>query len=109
MERVTDSRTASRRKTPACHNQHPVGCPGNRDFARKRELWKCRAVESVESQKQASHPFPRALGNLAQDGEIPTFPPLRRRRRMEKWKNQKQVFHFPTASIPLFQNEQERA
>ena len=34
------------------------------------------AVESVESQKQASHPFHETLGNLAKGDEIPTFPQL---------------------------------
>ena len=37
------------------------------------------------------------------DAEIPTFPQIRRRRRMEKWKTKSRFSHFPTASIPLSQ------
>src|SRR5437879_2026801 len=47
------------------------------------------------------------LGISPKAGEIPTFPQLRRRWRMEKW-NQKQVFHFPTASVYLSQNKKPR-
>jgi hypothetical protein len=52
------------------------------------------AVESVESQKQASHSFHEPLGNLAQrrqDSHIPTA----RAKPSGKVENQKQVFHFP--------------
>jgi hypothetical protein len=54
------------------------------------------AEESVESQKQASHPFHEPLGNLAQkrrDFHIPTA----RATRSGKVENQKQVSHFPLA------------
>jgi hypothetical protein len=54
------------------------------------------AVESVESQKQASPSFHRPLEISPKTGEIPTFPQLRRLRR-GKLENQKQVSHFPTA------------
>ena len=55
------------------------------------------AVESVESQKQASHSFHEPLGNLAKrrrDFHIPTA----QAKRSGKVENQKQVFHFP---LPL--------
>jgi len=55
------------------------------------------AVESVESQKQASHTFHEPLGNLAKrrrDFHIPTA----QAKRSGKVENQKQVFHFP---LPL--------
>jgi hypothetical protein len=54
-------------------------------------------VESVESQKQASHSFHELLGNLAKskrDFHIPTA----QAKRSGKLENQKQVFHFP---LPL--------
>jgi hypothetical protein len=55
------------------------------------------AVESVESQRQASHSFHEPLGNLAprrRDSHIPTALA----KRSGKVENQKQVSHFP---IPL--------
>ena len=55
------------------------------------------AVESVESQKQASHSFHEPLGNLAKrrrDSHISTAPAARADGKVE---NQKQVSHFPTA------------
>jgi len=55
------------------------------------------AVESVESQKQASHSFHELLGNLAKSSEISTFPTAQAKR-SGKLENQKQVFHFP---LPL--------
>ena len=54
------------------------------------------AMESVESQKQASPSFHSPLEISPKAGEIPTFPQLRRLRR-GKVENQKQVSHFPTA------------
>ena len=48
------------------------------------------------------------LGISPTAGEIPTFPQLRRRGRMEKWKDQKQVFHFPTATASLSKQKQGR-
>ena len=42
-------------------------------------------------------------------GEIPTFPQLRRTKADGKVENQKQVSHFPTASIPLSTKEQNRS
>src|SRR5882724_1044586 len=54
------------------------------------------AVESVESQRQASPSFHSPLGISPKAGEIPTFPQLRRLRR-GKVENQNQVSHFPTA------------
>jgi hypothetical protein len=54
------------------------------------------AVESVESQKQASPSFHSPLEISPKAGEIFTFPQLRRLRR-GKVENQRQVSHFPTA------------
>jgi hypothetical protein len=44
----------------------------------KRALWKCRAVESVESQKPASPSFHEPLESSPKAGELPTFPQRRR-------------------------------
>jgi hypothetical protein len=66
------------------------------------------AVESVESQKQASHSFHEPLGNLAngrRDSHISTAPATRADGKVE---NQKQVFHFPTAPIPLSQEKTQK-
>ena len=67
------------------------------------------AVESVESQRQASHSFHEPLGNRAKrrrDSHISTAPTTRADGKVE---NQKQVFHFPTAPIPLSQNNTKTA
>ena len=59
------------------------------------------AVESVESQRQASPSSHEPLGNLAKggrDSHIPTAPAPTADGKLE---NQKQVFQFPTATIPL--------
>ena len=59
------------------------------------------AVESVESQKQASPSFHEPLGNLAKrrrDSHISTAPTTRADGKVE---NQKQVSHFPTAPNSL--------
>ena len=53
------------------------------------------AVESVESQEQASHSFHEPLGNLAnsgRDSHIPTAPTTRA---MEKWKTKSRFSTFP--------------
>jgi hypothetical protein len=53
------------------------------------------AVESVESQRQASHSFHEPLGNLAntrRDSHIPTAPTTRA---MEKWKTKSRFSTFP--------------
>ena len=58
------------------------------------------AVESVESQKQASPSFHEPLGNLAQrrrDSHISTAPATTAAGNVQ---NQKQVFHVPTATDP---------
>jgi hypothetical protein len=55
------------------------------------------AVESVESQKQASPSFHEPLGNLTKrrrDSHISTAPTTKADGKVE---NQKQVSHFPTA------------
>jgi hypothetical protein len=67
------------------------------------------AVESVESQKQASPSLHEPLGNLAQrrrDSHISTAPATRADGKVE---NQKQVSHFPTAPHVYGDQEQNRA
>jgi hypothetical protein len=64
------------------------------------------AVESVESQNQASPSFHEPLGNLTKirrDSHIPTAPATRADGKVE---NQNQVSHFPTAPSSLFPNNQ---
>jgi hypothetical protein len=66
------------------------------------------AVESVESQGQASHSFHEPLGNLAKDrrdSHIPTAPTTKADGKVE---NQNQVFHFPTAALPLSENRKHK-
>lgn len=67
------------------------------------------AVESVESQRQASHTFHKPLGNLAKnrrDSHIPTAPAARADGKVE---NQKQVSHFPTASDTYIEKQKAAA
>src|SRR5215472_1591886 len=59
------------------------------------------AVESVESQRQASLSFHEPLGNLAKGGRDSHIPPAPTTRADGKVENPKQVFHFPTASVPI--------
>src|SRR5579872_926316 len=66
-------------------------------------LWK-----AWKAQRQASHAFHEPLGNLAngrRDSHIPTAPATKVDGKVE---NQKQVFHFPTPSIPLSQNRKPK-
>jgi len=66
------------------------------------------AVESVESQKRASHSFHEPLGNLAngrRDSHISTAPATKADGKVE---NQKQVFHFPTATNPFLSKQKTR-
>ena len=58
------------------------------------------AVESVESQKQAFPSFHEPLEISPTAGEIPTFPPRRRRRRMGKWKTKNRFPTFPPPRCP---------
>src|SRR5437763_6743160 len=63
-------------------------------------------MESVESQRQASHSFHEPLGNLAnsrRDSHIPTAPTTRA---MEKWKTKSRFPTFPPPRIPLSQNKE---
>jgi hypothetical protein len=65
------------------------------------------AVESVESQKQASPSFHEPLGNLAnsrRDSHIPTAPTAKADGKVE---NQEQVFHFPTATVSHISEEEK--
>jgi hypothetical protein len=65
------------------------------------------AVESVESQKQASPSFHEPLGNLAKgrrDSHISTAPATRADAKVE---NHKQVSHFPTAPNYLISKNQK--
>ena len=61
-----------------------------------RAPWKCRAVETVESQKQASHRSHSPWKSLARF-PIPTAPAGR-----GKVQNQMQVLHFPTCCLIFF-------
>jgi hypothetical protein len=64
---------------------------------RRKRCGNAGAVESVESQRQASPSFHEPLGKLAKGGRashIPTAPATRADGKVE---NQKQVFRFPTA------------
>jgi hypothetical protein len=45
------------------------------------------------------------LGISPKAGEIPTFPQLSTTRADGKVENQRQVFHFPTASVPIPENQ----
>jgi len=60
-----------------------------------RELWKWRAVESVENQKQVFPSFHSPLEISPKAGEIP-HPTAPATHAVESG-NQKQVSHFPTA------------
>ena len=65
------------------------------------------AVESVESQKQASPSFHEPLGNLAnsrRDFHISTAPTAKADGKVE---NQEQVFHFPTATVSHISEEEK--
>src|SRR5271157_6045316 len=65
---------------------------------RRESCGNAGAVESVESQKQASPSFHEPLGNLAKrrrDSHIPTAPATKADGKVE---NQKQVSHFSTAA-----------
>src|ERR1035437_6116152 len=88
----------SRRKARARANE---GGGGRHNEEPKGESYgNAGAVESVESQKQASPSFHEPLGNLAEgrrDSHISTAPATRD----GKVENQEQVFHFPTATNPL--------
>jgi hypothetical protein len=67
------------------------------------------AVESVESQKQASHSFHEPLGNLAnsrRDFHISTAPTTKADGKVE---NQGQVSHFPTATISLISKKKNQS
>jgi hypothetical protein len=58
----------------------------------------------MESQKQASHSFHEPLEISPQAGEIPTFPQLRRRGLMEKWKTKSRFSTFPPPRILISRN-----
>jgi hypothetical protein len=80
--------------------------PG-RKTGRRVSCGNAGAVESVESQKQAYHPFHEPLGNPAKrrrDSHISTAPAARADGKVE---NQKQVSHFPTATNVYGSEEQE--
>jgi hypothetical protein len=53
-----------------------------------------RLVETVESQKQASHEFPQPLGNLAKgrrDSHIPTAPTTRDKRTIRRLRREGEI------------------
>jgi len=76
--------------------------------ARKESCGNAGAVESVESQKQASPSFHKPLGNLAnsrRDSHISTAPMTKADGKVE---NKEQVFHFPTATISLISEKKNQ-
>src|SRR5216683_2438202 len=76
---------------------------------KKKSCGNARAVERMESQKQASHSFHEPLGNLANSGRashISTAPATTADGNVQ---NQKQVFHVPTATDPLSPKTKNRA
>jgi len=83
-----------------------MGAATKRD--RKEGCGNDGAVESVESQKQASHSFHEPLGNLAnsrRDSHISTAPTAKADGKVE---NQRQVFHFPTATVSHISEEENQ-
>jgi hypothetical protein len=67
------------------------------------------AVESVESQKQASPSFHEPLGNLAnsrRDSHISTAPVTKADGKVE---NQEQVSHFSTATVSLMSEKKKQS
>jgi hypothetical protein len=77
--------------------------------AKRASCGNAGAVESVESQQQASPSFHEPLGNLAKrrrDSHISTAPTTRADGKVE---NQKQVSHFPTAPNSLSLRTKHRA
>src|SRR5213595_3788657 len=75
--------------------------------ARKKSWGNAGSVERMESQKQASHSFHEPLGNLAnsgRDSHISTAPATKADGKVE---NQKQVFHFPTATNRSFSQDKK--
>src|SRR5215467_3694701 len=80
-----------------------------RKTEREESYGNAGAAESVESQNRASHSFHEPLGNLTKsrrDSHISTAPATRADGKVE---NQKQVFHFATASVCLAQNKKTGA
>jgi len=80
-----------------------------RKTGRRESRGNAGAVESVESQRQASHSFHEPLGNLAKgrrDSHISTAPATKADGKME---NQKQVFHFPTTTNPSLSKQENTA
>src|SRR5260370_35481475 len=76
-------------------------CQQTKNTPGKESCGNAGAVESVESQKQASPSFHSTLEISPRTGEIPTFPQLRRKQPDGKVENQKQVSNFPTPRIPF--------
>ena len=64
------------------------------------ELWKWRRVESGES-KNRLPPLPTTPWKSRRRREIPTFPQLRRRRRLQKWKTKTRFSTFPPPRLPF--------
>src|SRR6266550_3688221 len=69
----------------------------NQKHGKKESCGNAGAVESVESQKQASPSFHSPLEISPRTGEIPTFPQLRRR---GGWKSGKPKAGFPLSHRP---------
>ena len=80
------------------------------DENRKRsELWKCRGCGKRGKPKTLPTLSTSPLETSPEAGEIPTFPQLRRRGRMEKWKTKSRFTTFPPPRIYMSQNKKDRA
>src|SRR6266581_4021552 len=98
-------RRINKRKARARANEVAVG--EKRKPGRKESCGNGGAVETVESQKQASPCFHRPLEISPRAGEIPTFPQLRRR---GGWKSGKPKTGFPLSyRHPFLQKRKDRS
>ena len=79
LDRITDRAHILETGTESYRFRRTLAKAEERSQSRQRrnELWKCRPVESLESQKQAFHPSHRPWKSRKSSG-IPTFPQLRR-------------------------------
>src|ERR1017187_289923 len=103
----------------ACQKESAGGKPGRgrmrrrwspqRRTERRESYGNAGAVESVESQKQASPSFHEPLGNLAEgrrDSHISTAPATRR---MGKWKTKSRLSTFPPPLLLFLEKQRTRS
>ena len=108
--RVEEAKKNQEAESQAAGRMRPQGTMPRRKSERREACRNDGAVESVESQKQASPSFHEPLGNLANSRRVPTFPQPRRRRRMEKWKTKGRFPAFPPPRFLLcLRRKPERA